>query len=106
MRSALCKIWNFVLSLFTDVVDAVAYGIKTFGEVLVPVLGALGQVVGDTIGSVFGGSNLLIWGAAGVFLLFFLKQKDGGSDVPPMRTVYDERTSAPISAPATGGFTA
>lgn len=102
MRSALCKIWNFVLSLFTDVVDAIAYGIKTFGEVLVPVLGALGQVIGDTIGSVFGGSNLLVWGAAGVFLLLFLKQKNGSSNAQPMRTVYDERSSVPAS---TGGLT-
>lgn len=102
MRSALCKIWNFVLSLFTDVVDAVAYGIKTFGEVLVPVLGALGQVIGDTIGSVFGGSNLLVWGAAGVFLLLFLKQKSGSSNAQPMQTVYDERSSVPAS---TGGLT-
>lgn len=102
MRSALCKIWNFVLSLFTDVVDAIAYGIKTFGEVLVPVLGALGQVVGDTIGSVFGGSNLLVWGAAGVFLLLFLKQKNGSSNAQPMRTAYDERSSVPAS---TGGLT-
>lgn len=102
MRSALCKIWNFVLSLFTDVVDAIAYGIKTFGEVLVPVLGALGQVIGDTIGSVFGGSNLLVWGTAGVFLLLFLKQKNGSSNAQPMRTVYDEHSSVSAS---TGGLT-
>lgn len=105
MRKTLCKIWNFILNLFTDVVDAVAYGLKTFGEVLVPVLGALGQVVGDTIGSIFGGSNLLVWGVAGFFLLSFLKQRDKTDlEREKIRTVYDE-TQPKLVTPS-GGMTA
>lgn len=87
MRSILCKIWNFVLQMFQDSVEAVAVGLQTLGEVLVPVLGALGQVVGDTIGSIFGGSNLLVWAGVGIFAYFIITRDKEGK---PMRTVFDE----------------
>lgn len=88
MRSILCKIWNLVLMMFQDSVDAIAVGLKTLGEVLVPILGALGQVIGDTIGSVFGGSNLLVWAGVGIFAYFVLtKEQD---DKPSERTVNSD----------------
>lgn len=99
MRSTLCKIWNFALMMFQDSVEAVAIGLKTLGEVLVPVLGAIGQVVGDTIGSVFGGSNLLVWAGMGIFAYFVItKKKD---DTPPMQTVNAGTPNPPeLQAPA------
>lgn len=99
MRSTLCKIWNFVLMMFQDAVEAVAVGLKTLGEVLVPILGALGQVVGDTIGSVFGGSNLLVWAGVGIFAYFLITRKK--DDTHSMQTVSAATPSPPeLQAPA------
>lgn len=91
MRSVLCKIWNFILNRFSDVLEASAYGLKTIGEVAVPILGALGEVVGDTVGSIFGGSNLLIWLVGGYFLLSYLgKERE---DNQPITTTGAKLTS-------------
>lgn len=95
MRSILCKIWNFVLQMFQDSVEAVAVGLQTLGEVLVPVLGALGQVVGDTIGSIFGGSNLLVWAGVGIFAYFIITRD---KEDKPMRTVFDETSASGSNA--------
>lgn len=101
MGSILCKIWNFVLMMFQDSVEAIAIGLKTLGEVLVPVLGALGQVVGDTIGSIFGGSNLLVWAGVGIFAYFILTKKQ--DDPPPVQTVNAEPQRLP-ELPAQTGY--
>lgn len=95
MRSILCKIWNFVLQMFQDSVEAVAVGLQTLGEVLVPVLGALGQVVGDTIGSIFGGSNLLVWAGVGIFAYFIITRD---KEDKPMRAVFDETSASGSNA--------
>lgn len=88
MGNAICKLWTFLLNLIQKAVEAIAYALKTVGEVVIPLLGQLGQVVGDTIGgligSVFGGSNFLVWAGVGVFAYFLLTKEDksgGGSIV-------------------------
>lgn len=78
----LCKIWSFILNLFTDVLDAVAYALKTVGEVLVVVAKGVGEAVGSVVGSVFGGSNLLVWAGAAIaaYFLFFKQDENGNSN--------------------------
>lgn len=72
MRNALCKIWNFILNRFSDMLDLLAYGLKTIGEVVVPILGAIGKVIGDVAGSIFSGSNLILLLVGGYFLFSYL----------------------------------
>lgn len=78
----LCKIWNFILTLFTDVLDAVAYALKTVGEVLVAVAKGVGEAVGSVVGSVFGGGNGILWIgiAAAAYFLFFRQNENGDSN--------------------------
>lgn len=76
MRSILCKIWSFVLGVFVDILDAVAYALTTVGEVLLVLAKGLGEVAGDVINDVFGGSNLLVWGVFGVFVYAALFKRD------------------------------
>lgn len=77
----LCKIWNFLLMMFKDTLDAVAYALKTVGEVLVDVAKGVGEAVGSVVSSVFGGSNLLTWAVLGVGAYFlFFKREDGKSN--------------------------
>lgn len=78
----LCKIWNFLLNLFTDVLDAVAYALKTVGEVLVAVAKGVGEAVGSAVDSIFGGSNLFVWAGAAIaaYFLFFKQDENGNSN--------------------------
>lgn len=76
MRKIWCKLWNLILNTFSDVVNAVAYALKTVGEVAVEVLGAAADAVGGAIGSIFGGSNLLVWAGVGIFAYMLLTKKD------------------------------
>lgn len=78
----LCKIWNFLLNLFTDVLDAVAYALKTVGEVLVVVAKGVGEAVGSAVDSLFGGSNLFVWAGAAIaaYFLFFKQDENGNSN--------------------------
>lgn len=76
MRKAWCKLWNLILNTFSDAVSAVAYALKTVGDVVVEILGAAAEAVGSAVGSIFGGSNLLVWIGVGVFAYMLLTKKD------------------------------
>lgn len=80
MGNAICKLWTFLLNLIQKAVEAVSYALKTVGEVVIPLLGQLGEVVSDTlgglVGNIFGGSNLLVWAGAGIFAYFLLTKED------------------------------
>lgn len=82
MGNAICKLWTFLLNLLSKSVEAVAYALKTVGEVVIPILGDLGKVIGDTVGgfvgSIFGGSNLLVWAGVGFLAYFLLTKEDEG----------------------------
>lgn len=95
MRGALCKIWNFFLNLFNDVLDAVAYALTTVGEVLLKLAKGVGEVVGGVIGSVFGGSNLLVWAGVGAIAYFLFFKKDEGGDSNYTRTI-DSKVKAGV----------
>lgn len=72
----LCKIWNFILNLFTDTLNAIAVALKTVGEVFCDVLTSVGTGVGNLIGGVFGGSNFIVWAGVGVLAYFLLTKQD------------------------------
>lgn len=75
-----CKLWRFLLNTFTDVVDAVAYALTTLGDVAVELLTDLGDGLGSAIGSIFGGSNLVIWLGVGVFAYMLLTKEDSSGN--------------------------
>lgn len=75
-----CKLWRFLLNTFTDVVDAVAYALTTLGDVAVELLTDLGDGLGSAIGSIFGGSNLVIWLGVGVFAYMLLTKEDSNGN--------------------------
>lgn len=82
MGNAICKLWTFLLNLIQKAVEAIAYALKTIGEVVIPLLGQLADAVGGAIGSIFGGGNLLVWLGVGVFAYFLLtKEDDSGGEV-------------------------
>lgn len=76
MRKIWCKLWNLILNTLSDAVNAVAFALKTVGEVAVEVLGAAADAVGGAISSIFGGSNLLVWAGVGIFAYMLLTKKD------------------------------
>lgn len=103
MRGALCKIWNFFLNLFNDVLDSVAYALTTVGEVLLKLAKGVGEVVGDAIGSAFGGSNLLVWAGVGAiaYFLFFKQDEEGNSNYT--RTIESEMKAGVLQAQLASG---
>lgn len=74
--SVLCKIWSFILGMFVDTLDAVAVALKTVGEVALDLVKGVGDAVGSAAGSIFGGSNRLVWALAGTFAYFFFFRDD------------------------------
>lgn len=60
MGDFLCKIWRGLLSIFRQVVDAVAEALKTVGHAVVDVLSELLQAAGSAIGDIFS-ANPLFW---------------------------------------------
>lgn len=84
MRNLWCKIWSWLLNTFSDALTAVSHALKTVGDVAVDLLTDVASGVGDAIGSIFGGSNFLIWAGVGVFAYFLLtKESEDG------RTIVD-----------------
>lgn len=91
MRNALCKIWNFILNRFSDVVEALAYGLKTIGEVVVPILGAIGKVIADTAGSLFSGPVLVLLLVGGYFFTSYLSNSREDKDKDKQRRLPDSK---------------
>lgn len=76
MGNLWCKIWNAFLNIFTQAVHAIAYAIKTVGEVAIGLAGDLISAAGKALGlgSLF---PLLLVGVGG-YLLLTHKEKDDG----------------------------
>lgn len=72
----ICKIFGFVLALFTKVVSAVAQGITILGDATVDVLTDLITSVGEGVASTLGGSDLLGWLLVGGVAYFLLTRKE------------------------------
>lgn len=87
----LCKIWNFILNIFTDTLNAVAFALKTVGEVLGDVLTSVGDGLGNFVGGVFGGGNLLVWAGVGIFAYFLLTKQDDSDKAPSMLRSYSDQ---------------
>lgn len=72
MSTIMCKIFRFILNVFSQIVTVVAEAISILGEAVVDVLSELIQNVGDAAGKLFSGSSLLgllVVGTVGYFLL-------------------------------------
>lgn len=90
-----CKIWNWFLNLFGDVVQAVADAITVLGDAIMPVMEKLGAVAGDVISSVGSGignffgsvlsSPMVLIGIVAYFVLKSDKTKDDNSHPPDTR---------------------
>lgn len=72
MRGLLCKIWNFLLNIFTDLVSAVASAIAVVGTAIVDVLSEVASAVGDALG--LSGSTV-VWLGVGIFAYWFISKK-------------------------------
>lgn len=72
----ICKLFNFLLTLFVNTVEGVAFALKTVGEVALDLLGSALDSVGDLLGV---SGTTIAWLGAGL-LLFFLLRKEKGDD--------------------------
>lgn len=72
----ICKIFGFILNLFTKVVNVVAQALTILGEATVDVLSDLVTSVGEGVASTLGGSGLLGWLLIGGVAYFLLTKKD------------------------------
>lgn len=89
MPSFICKIFNLVLRLLTNVVDFVASVVTTIGSAVVDVLGDLVETTADAL---FGGSKTLVWLGVGALAFWWLSSRDD-----------DEPTGRVVVAPASAG---
>lgn len=71
----LCKIFGFILNLFTKVVSVVAQALTILGDATVDVLTDLVTSVGEGVASSLGGSGLLGWLLIGGVAYFILTKK-------------------------------
>lgn len=71
----ICKIFGFILNLFTKVVGVVAQAVTILGDATVDVLTDLVTSVGEGVASTLGGSGLLGWLLVGGVAYFFLTKK-------------------------------
>lgn len=83
----ICKLFNFLLALFVNVVEGVAYALKTVGGVLLDLLSSTLDSVGDLIG--VGGGTLALIGAGLLFL--FLLNKGGDDEQRNGQRVSDQQ---------------
>lgn len=72
----ICKLFNFLLALFINAVEGVAYALQTVGEIALDLLGGVLNEVGDLVG--LSGGTIGLIGAG--LLLFFIVRNKGGSD--------------------------
>lgn len=80
MTKLWCKLWNFVLNIFTSIVEGVGMLLETVGTVLVDVLGGVADAVGKALG--ISGSTVL-WLGLGVAAAWLLFGGDSEDDAKP-----------------------
>lgn len=85
VSGALCKLFRFVLNVFTQVVDVVASAVKVIGGAAVDVLTDLLSSVGNMLG--IDGSTLM-WIALGVGAYFLFSGSD--DDSPSTKQVIQD----------------
>lgn len=78
MRDLLCKLWNFVLEIFGQVVEFVSSALTTVGTAIVDVLGELLQSAGGALSDLFSASPVFTLGllALGAWWLFGGKEDE------------------------------
>lgn len=86
MRKLWCKLWTWFLNTVDDLGDTVAHTLQKAGTVAADLLTTVAEGVGNAVGSIFGGSNLVVWIGVGIFAYFMLK--DDKQEVQDYRT-YD-----------------
>lgn len=77
----LCKIFNFILNIFEQVLSVVVAALTMLGEAVVDVLTDVADAVGGALG-LSGGS--VLWLALGGIALYFLMKKE--DENPPAQT--------------------
>lgn len=73
MRGFLCKVWQFFLNVFTNIVNAVAQALTVIGTAVVDVLSQVAEAVGDALG--INGSTVM-WIALGLGVYFLFGRSD------------------------------
>lgn len=91
----LCKIFGFILNLFTKVVSVVAQALTILGDATVDVLTDLVTSVGEGIASTLGGSGLLGWLLVGGVAYFLLTKKE---DPKPQTITVTPAQGSPMPA--------
>lgn len=76
MGSLWCKLWNFFLQMFTNVVNAIAYAIKTVGTVAIELASDLIKTASSAIGGLLGSPVSLLLLGVGAYFLFARKEDD------------------------------
>lgn len=79
MTKLWCNLYNFILNIFNNVVEAVAFALSTIGRAVVDVLGDVVEAVGEVIDNVIGGGfpSIIAFVGLGVLAYFLLtKEKD------------------------------
>lgn len=80
MGDLLCKLWNFVLEIFGQVVDFVASALTIVGTAVVDVLGELLQSAGGALSELFSASPVFTLGLLALGAWWLL----GGKDDEPL----------------------
>lgn len=70
----ICKLFNFILALFINIVEGVAFAIKTVGEVALDLLGSVLDSAGELLGI---SGTTLAWLGGGLLLFLILRKKEG-----------------------------
>lgn len=83
MGDLLCKLWNFVLEIFGQVVDFVSSALTTVGTAIVDVLGELLQSAGGALSDLFSASPVFTLGLLALGAWWLLGGKDDESAQSP-----------------------
>lgn len=76
----ICKLFNFILNLFTSAVEGIAFALRTVGEIALELLVDAAEAVGNALG--IDGTTVL-WLGVGVLAFFLLRNKDKDNKVNP-----------------------
>lgn len=76
MGKLLCKLFRFILNIFTRVVEFVAEAVKLIGTAVVDVLGDLLEAGGNAVSKLFGSPGGLVLLGIGAYLLIGMFGKD------------------------------